>query len=92
MDSLWPVVLAVLVVVAGLLGYGIVRRRRRAISGPSAAPALPSPLATLERALEKTRERLGARLDAIENIAHKPRLETSLDDLVRRCFLLEVET
>ena len=64
MDSLWPVVLAVLVLVAGLLGYGIVRRRRRAISGPSAAPALPSPLATLERALEKTRERLGARLDA----------------------------
>jgi fused signal recognition particle receptor len=64
MDFLWPVVLAVLVVVAGLLGYGVVRRRRRALAGPSDAAALPRPLASLERALEKTRGRLGARLEA----------------------------
>ncbi len=64
MESLWPVALAVLVLLAGLLGYGILRRRRRAISTPSATPAPQSPLATLEQALEKTRERLGARLAA----------------------------
>jgi fused signal recognition particle receptor len=64
MESLWPVALAILVVLAGLLGYGIVRRRRRALPEPSAPPVLPSPLATLERALAKTRDRLGASLDA----------------------------
>ena len=65
MESLWPVALAVLVLVlAGLLGWGLLRRRRREIAGPEAAPAPSRPLATLERALEKTRARLGARLDA----------------------------
>jgi fused signal recognition particle receptor len=65
MESLWPVAVAVLaLLLAGLLGYGVVVRRRRALAGPSAAPAEPSPLATLERALEKTRALLGSRLDA----------------------------
>ena len=63
MESLWPVAVAVLaLVLAGLLGYGIVRRRR-ALAGPS-APAASSPRPTLERALEKTRALLGSRLEA----------------------------
>jgi fused signal recognition particle receptor len=64
MESLWPVAAAVLtLVLLGLLGYAVVRRRR-ALAGPARPALAPSPLATLERALEKTRTLLGSRLDA----------------------------
>lgn len=64
MESLWLVALAALaVVLAGLLGYEVARRRR-ALAGPPPAPPAPGGLATLERALEKTRVLLGARLEA----------------------------
>ena len=65
MESMWPVALAALVLVlVGLLAWGLLRRRRHEVAGPEAAPAPPRPLATLERALEKTRARLGASLEA----------------------------
>jgi fused signal recognition particle receptor len=64
MEPLWSVAAAIFaLVLVGLLAYGFVRRRRRALLGPAPTPAA-GPLATLELALEKTRERLGARLDA----------------------------
>jgi fused signal recognition particle receptor len=65
MESLWPVVVAVLVLVlAGLLAWALLRRRRREVAAPAAAAPAARPLGTLERALEKTRARLGASLEA----------------------------
>src|SRR5262245_30467247 len=64
MESLWPVAAAVLaLVLLGLLGYAVARRRR-ALAAPSRPALAPSPLATLERALAKTRALLGSRLEA----------------------------
>ena len=64
MESLWSVAVAILaLVLVGVLGFGLARRRR-AIAGTSPTPPAARPLGTLERALEKTRERLGARLEA----------------------------
>jgi fused signal recognition particle receptor len=64
MESPWSVALVVLaLVLAALVGYGLVRRRRT-VDGPAQPSSAPGALAALERALEKTRDRLGARLDA----------------------------
>ena len=36
-------------------------------------------------------ELIRRRLDAVQYVLHKPRLESSLDDLLRRCLLLKVQ-
>jgi fused signal recognition particle receptor len=64
MESPWSVALVVVAfVLLALLAYGLARRRR-AIGGSAQPPPVPGPRTTLERALEKTRERFGARLEA----------------------------